>query len=186
MVRAVVSGSGASHLRTLTARPSATSRPVNFSSPVGMQFHKDSDASVNVTQYPPGRPSFWLDRLSRHTTTSGSANPGMCANLATFPGVTNNFCCQRFRYTAPELVLSVSYSLSGTKWSSLDSPDRADDETIQEIAATTQSDRDVICLGITSPYFSNAVVTKVALWPPKPNELLRVTRTFFSFALLAV
>ena len=35
-------------------------------------------------------------------------------------------------------------------------------------------------------YFSNAAATRVALWPPKPKELFRATRTFFSRAMFAV
>src|SRR5436190_24205390 len=37
-----------------------------------------------------------------------------------------------------------------------------------------------------APYGSNAAATRVALWPPKPNELFRATRTFFSRATLGV
>ena len=35
-------------------------------------------------------------------------------------------------------------------------------------------------------HFSNAVATKVALWPPKPNELFKTTRTVFSRATFGV
>src|SRR5947199_10253673 len=35
-------------------------------------------------------------------------------------------------------------------------------------------------------HFSNAVATRVALWPPKPNELFKATRTFFSRATFGV
>jgi hypothetical protein len=35
-------------------------------------------------------------------------------------------------------------------------------------------------------YLSKAVATSVALWPPKPKELLKATRTFFSRATFGV
>src|SRR5207244_12868650 len=37
-----------------------------------------------------------------------------------------------------------------------------------------------------APYGSNAAATRVALWPPKPNELFKAMRTFFSRATLGM